>query len=110
MALVHIVLFKFKSSLSSDVIKAACARMLALKESCIHPTSQEPYILESSGGKDNSPEGLQDGLSHGFVVKFASERDRDYYVKEDPVHQTFVKSLDGLIEKVTVVDYEQGNF
>jgi hypothetical protein len=43
-------------------------------------------------------------------VKFASERDRDYYVKEDPVHQTFVKSLDGLIEKVTVVDYEQGDF
>lgn len=33
--------------------------MLALKENCIHPTSKRPYILDSSGGRDNSPEGHQ---------------------------------------------------
>jgi hypothetical protein len=33
--------------------------MLALRENCIHPTTKKPYILESSGGRDNSPEGHQ---------------------------------------------------
>lgn len=33
--------------------------MLALKEQCLHPTTKKQYILESSGGRDNSPEGHQ---------------------------------------------------
>ncbi len=33
--------------------------MLNLKTQCIHPTTQKPYILNSSGGRDNSPEGMQ---------------------------------------------------
>lgn len=33
--------------------------MLGLKDKCIHPTSQKPYIKSFTGGKDNSPEGLQ---------------------------------------------------
>jgi hypothetical protein len=33
--------------------------MLALKDTCIHPTSKELYIKAASGGTDNSPEGLQ---------------------------------------------------
>lgn len=36
-----------------------CARMLALKDTCIHPTTQKPYIKASSGGIDNSIEGIQ---------------------------------------------------
>lgn len=36
-----------------------CRRMLALRDNCIHPTSKKPYILDSSGGRDNSPEGHQ---------------------------------------------------
>ena len=31
--------------------------MLGLKEQCLHPTSQKPYIKSFSGGKNNSPEG-----------------------------------------------------
>lgn len=34
-----------------------CRRMLELKDKCIHPTSQKPYIKAFSGGKNNSPEG-----------------------------------------------------
>lgn len=33
--------------------------MLGLKDSCVHPTSQKPYIKSASGGKDNSSEGIQ---------------------------------------------------
>lgn len=33
--------------------------MLALKSTCLHPSSNKPYIVSSSGGVDNSPEGAQ---------------------------------------------------
>lgn len=41
--------------------------MLNLKDSCIHPTTNEPYILSASGGVDNSPEGAQ--VSHAEAVQ-----------------------------------------
>ncbi|KJK67721.1 Stress responsive A/B Barrel Domain [Aspergillus parasiticus SU-1] len=87
-----------------------CSRMLALKDNCLHPSSQKPYIRTSSGGIDNSPEGIQHGITHAFVVEFASAADRDYYVKEDPIHQEFVKSLGGVIEKVQAIDFTPGVF
>ena len=81
--------------------------------------------MDSSGGKDNSPEGkqvspdsvvcealsfLQDGLSHGFVVIFKSEEDRKYYLEQDPVHLEFVKSIEGVVEKAVILDYEPSSF
>lgn len=50
------------------------------------------------------------GITHAFVVKFASAEDRDYYVQEDPVHQDFIKSLDGILEKAQVIDFSDGTF
>ena len=91
-----------------DRTQQACARFLALKSTCLHPLTGEAYILSLKGGKDNSPEGLQAGITHGFVAEFASVEDRDYYVSEDKTHKGFVKSLDGLVEKAVVVDFEEG--
>jgi hypothetical protein len=79
MSITHIVLFQFKSGLDAQVIKdvclpslvtvlccltqlkflKVCTRMLDLKDNCVHPSSQRPYIKASSGGIDNSPEGIQ---------------------------------------------------
>ena len=84
MAIVHVVLFRFKADAKPEDVKAvrisnyatsnglmghpiysdrailqACERFLALKGGCVHPTSNSPYILSLKGGKDNSPEGLQ---------------------------------------------------
>ncbi|KAJ5431187.1 Dimeric alpha-beta barrel [Penicillium cf. griseofulvum] len=105
MSIIHIVLFQFKSELAAEVVHDACERMLALKDQCIHPTLQKPYIKSASGGKDNSPEGIQNGITHAFVVEFRSAADRDYYVQSDPSHLAFVKTLDGLIEKAQVIDF-----
>lgn len=44
------------------------------------------------------------------MVEFTNAEDRDYYVKEDPKHQEFVKSLDGLIEKAQVIDFTDGKY
>ncbi|KAJ5121670.1 uncharacterized protein N7515_009631 [Penicillium bovifimosum] len=108
MSIIHIVLFQFKADVAAEAIRDVCGRMLALKDNCIHRSSQKPYIISASGGKDNSPEGIQNGITHAFVVEFASAADRDYYVESDPAHQAFVKSLDGLIEKAQAIDFTNG--
>ncbi|KAF4637589.1 hypothetical protein G7Y89_g503 [Cudoniella acicularis] len=108
MTLVHIVLFEFKPTIEREAIQDACKRMLALRQNCIHPTSKKPYILDSSGGRDNSPEGRQGAFTHGFVSHFANAEDRRYYLKDDPAHLAFIKSLDGIVQNVRVVDYEPG--
>lgn len=74
--MVHVVLFQFKAGLEATVVNEVrhppaansftyclwiktCKRMLALEHDCVHPETGKPYIKSSSGGKDNSPEGLQ---------------------------------------------------
>ncbi|KAL9102190.1 MAG: hypothetical protein Q9163_002638 [Psora crenata] len=84
--------------------------MLALKDECMHPATDKPYIKTSVGGKDNSTEGIQDGITHGFVVEFESEEYRDYYVAKDPAHLAFVKSIEEVVEKAQVVDFAPGVF
>ncbi|KAL5339820.1 hypothetical protein BJX70DRAFT_362584 [Aspergillus crustosus] len=110
MAITHIVLFQVKASLSAEVIQDFSNRMIGLKDNCIHPTSQKPYIVSSSGGVDNSPEGIQGGITHAFVVEFASAEDRDYYVEKDPAHRAFVGTLGDIIEKAQVIDFTNGVF
>jgi len=82
--------------------------MLALKDQCVHPDTGKLYIKSSVGGRNNSKEPHQDGLTHGFVVEFENEEDRDYYVDKDPAHRAFVGSLDGKVEKVRVLDFVPG--
>ncbi|PLB54769.1 stress responsive A/B barrel domain protein [Aspergillus steynii IBT 23096] len=105
MSITHLVLFQFKADVSAEVIKDASSRLLALKDACVHPTSQQPYVKSVSGGVDNSPEGISGGITHAFVMEFANEEDRAYYVSQDPAHKAFVQSLDGLVEKVQVIDF-----
>ena len=53
---------------------------------------------------------MKGGLTHGFVVYFESVEDRDYYVKKDPAHQEFVKSLGDIMAGARVLDFEPGVF
>jgi len=75
MPIVHIVLFEFKPTITREVVtdvctssrqrlgstdsKQTCRRMLALKDKCIHPSTQKPYVKSYGGGRDTSEEGLQ---------------------------------------------------
>jgi hypothetical protein len=79
MSITHIVLFQFKADIEPRIIKdvwclnlcqhlckvannnykKTCDRLLALRDNCLHATSQKPYIKAVSGGADNSPEGKQ---------------------------------------------------
>ncbi|KAI0112221.1 stress responsive A/B barrel domain-containing protein [Nemania sp. FL0031] len=101
----HLVLFQFKADASAEQVEKAYAGMLSLKDACLHATTQKPYIKSLTGGKDNSPEGLQNGIQYAFVVEFENTQDRDFYVNNDPAHKAFVTTLSPIIEKVIVVDY-----
>lgn len=110
MAVKHLVLFQFKADTSAEKVAEACSRMLGLRDGCVHPTSQKPYIRSLTGGKDNSKEGLQSNITHAFVVEFASVEDRDYYVNTDPAHRDFVAFIGPIAEKAVIVDYAEGEF
>ncbi|KAJ5519847.1 hypothetical protein N7463_000300 [Penicillium fimorum] len=105
MAVTHIVLFQFKSGVPSEVISDMCAEVIALKDNCINPSTQKPYIKSFRGGQDHSPEGFQNGMTHAFVAVFETLQDRDYYVSKDPVHLALGKKLGEVVEKVQVIDF-----
>lgn len=55
-------------------------------------------------GLNNSPENLNQGLTHCFTISFESESDRDAYLIH-PAHKAFVALLNPAPDKVTVFDY-----
>ena len=93
----HVVMFQFKESSSEkDVqrIEKAFAE-LPKKIDAIH---------SFEWGKNNSPEELNDGLTHCFLVTFRTEKDREVYLPH-AAHQEFVSILKPHLEKVLVIDY-----
>lgn len=93
----HVVMFKFKDSSSPDDIKKVENAFRDLK-------NKIKVIKDFEWGTNNSPEGLNQGLTHCFLVTFASEKDREIYLPH-PDHQAFVEILKPHLDKVTVIDY-----
>lgn len=93
----HVVLFKFKDTSSAQDVKVVEDAFVALK-------GKIKLIKDFEWGTNNSPENLNQGLTHCFLVSFASEKDRDdYLVQAD--HVAFVEVLKPHLDKVTVIDY-----
>ena len=110
MPLLHIVIFKFAPDASKILIDDICTRMLALRRECVQPETKENYIVSLEGGKDVSLEGKHKGYTHIFVVTFANETDRNYYVRQDEAHLRYSRSLQGTGTEVMVVDFQDGQF
>ncbi len=97
----HVVLFKFKEGTSSEKINEIEDAFAALP-------SKIPEIAGYEWGLNNSPEGLNKGLTHAFLLTFKSEADRATYLPH-PDHKAFGKLLSSHLEDVTVVDYWSKN-
>jgi hypothetical protein len=93
----HVVLFSFKDESSPEDIKKVEDAFVALQ-------GKIPQIRDFEWGVNNSPEGLNKGLTHCFFVTFESEEDREIYLPH-PDHQAFVEVLGPHLKDVTVVDY-----
>lgn len=93
----HVVLFKFKDGTSAGKIKEIVDAFSALP-------SKIPEIAGYEWGVNNSPEGLNKGLTHGFLLTFKSEADRAVYLPH-PDHKAFGALLTPHLDDVTVLDY-----
>jgi hypothetical protein len=93
----HVVLFKFKDDAEPAAVEKAIEAFAALPDKI-------PQIKEFEWGTNNSPEGLNKGLTHCFLLTFDSEEGRDIYLPH-PDHKAFGALLGDILEDVTVVDY-----
>lgn len=100
----HIVLFKYKPSISWEAFEHHFETFKALQHRCLHPVTQRPYMLSMRMGKNRSWEPFSKGMTHAFVLEFASQDDLDYYLTRDPVHLEFSRNAHPLIEDSLVVD------
>ncbi|EEQ31368.1 stress responsive A/B barrel domain-containing protein [Microsporum canis CBS 113480] len=82
---------------------------LAPPVSSIAASMSVTHVVLFQFKKGVPPETVRDGgMTHAFVVNFASKEDRDYYVQKDPLHQEFVRSAGEVLEKAQVVDFTNG--
>ncbi len=93
----HVVLIKFKESSSEEDISEVEDAFSELQDKI-------PEIKDYEWGTNNSPEGLDKGFTHCFLVTFESEEDRSIYLPH-PEHKAFVEILEPHLEDVLVIDY-----
>ncbi len=94
----HVVLFKFKDSATPENIASVEKAFATLPKSI-------DLVRGYEWGTNMSPENLNQGYTHCFLLTFDSARDRDAYLVH-PAHKEFGKLLGPYLDKVTVVDFE----
>ncbi|MGJ8714508.1 Dabb family protein [Maribacter stanieri] len=93
----HTVFFKFKEGTTPAQIKQVEDAFSALP-------SKIEQIKGYEWGLNNSPEGLDKGFTHAFILTFESEEDRAIYLPH-PDHKAFGAVLTPHLEDVFVVDF-----
>ena len=93
----HVVAFKFKPTASKDDIKKIEDAFRDLKKKI-------PVIVGYEWGTNNSPEKHNKGCTHGFILTFKSEKDRDAYLVH-PDHKVFGSLVGPLLDDVFVIDF-----
>ena len=94
----HVVVFKYKPGTTPEQIRRVTEAFGALRE-------QIPGIVAFEHGENHSPEGLNQGFTHVYLLTFASPAARDAYLPH-PAHKAFgqVAGANGLASAF-VVDY-----
>jgi hypothetical protein len=94
----HIGLVKFKEGTSDEQINNLFDQLLDLSESV---DGIEDYV----SGPNSSPEGLNQGFAHGFVMTFTDAAARDAYLAH-PEHQKVKDTFLPLIDSIVILDFE----
>lgn len=94
----HIALFKFKEGTSEELINQLFLDVLDLTENI---EGIEDYV----SGANNSPEGLNQGYTHAFVMTLADAAARDAYLAH-PEHEKIKALILPLAESVLAFDFE----
>ncbi len=98
----HVVVFKYKADATEAQIAEITTAFRALK-------GKIPGITAFEHGINNSPEGLNQGFTHVYVLTFTDAAARDAYLPH-PEHDKFGALLrgSGIFDGAFVVDYEIG--
>ena len=95
--LLHVVSFKFKAEAGPEKIDEVVTAFRALKKKI-------PGIKNFEWGTNVSPEKHDKGFTHGFILTFKNEKDRNNYLVH-PAHAAFGKLLGPILDDVFVLDY-----
>jgi hypothetical protein len=93
----HAVFFQFNETSSEDDVAAVVDAFRVLPEKI-------DAIIDFQWGPNNSPEGLDDGFTHCFLLTFKDEAGRDVYLPHEE-HKAFGDVLRPHMAKVFVIDY-----
>lgn len=96
----HVVVFKYKQTAKPEEIEQVTAAFKALK-------GKIPGIVSFEYGTNNSPEGLNKGFTHVYLLTFTDAAARDAYLPH-PEHKKFGELLGklGVLEEPFVVDFD----
>jgi hypothetical protein len=94
----HVVLFKFKP-------RASAATVEGIERAFGELAGKLPFVTGFEWGRDSSPERLNKGFTHCFIVSFSDSAGRDAYLPH-PEHRAFCRDfLDPNLEDVCVLDF-----
>lgn len=97
----QVVLFKFKDGVSADSIKAMETDFKAL-------TNQIKEVIKAEFGSNTSTNKLNQGFTHCFTTRFASEEDKTIYLTH-PAHQAFIMKYMSIVDKMCGVSFWVNN-
>ncbi len=93
----HVVLFQFTDD-------ATPAQVRAIETAFCRLPSATGLIYDFEWGANVSPENLDQGFTHCFLLTFRNEADFEAYLPH-PAHKEFGALLEPHLEQVLVIDY-----
>ena len=93
----HVVVFKYKAGTTDAQIRQVTDAFRALKDKI-------PGIVSFEHGVNHSPENLNQGFTHVYLLTFTNAAARDAYLPH-PEHRKFGEMLGSVLEQPFVVDY-----
>jgi hypothetical protein len=94
----HLVLLKFRPETTERTVAELFQALADLRQVI-------PGIEEFKGGPYSSPEGLNQGFTHGFVMAFSGAGARDAYLGH-PEHEWVKQRFLPGVESVIAFDFE----
>ena len=94
----HVVAFKFKETTTPEQIKQVENAFRALK-------TKIPQVVSFEWGTNVSPEKFDKGFTHGFILGFKNEKDRDVYLTH-PEHKKFAELAGPMLGDIFVIDFQ----
>jgi hypothetical protein len=94
----HIGLIKFKEGTAQDQIDSLFQEIMDMSETV-------PGIEDYVSGENSSPEGLNQGFTHAFIMTFTDTAARDAYLPH-PDHERIKGLLLPHVDAVAVFDFE----